>query len=200
MHNGIKGRVLIWAAVIGATWALALEAGDGIVKLQTGEPACPDSSGDIYVDCGNGTVTDNRTGLVWLKSAACFAQTDPVTARAAVAGLSDLPGVAQDCGLEDGSSPGEWRLAALDEWEQMVADAVALGCVDTGLGGPSITTDDGLSCWQEGPNSSFTGVQSAPYWSSRLPSGPTTLNLATGVPTGVSAVDPWWTWPVRGGG
>jgi hypothetical protein len=47
-------------------------AGDGVVALQTADPSCPDDSGKIYVDCGNGTVTDNRTGLVWLKNADCL--------------------------------------------------------------------------------------------------------------------------------
>ena len=47
-------------------------AGDGVVALQTAAPTCPDDSGDRYVDCDNGTVTDNETGLVWLANADCF--------------------------------------------------------------------------------------------------------------------------------
>ncbi len=93
MTSGGLQRVLGWAVAIGACSSPALLAGDGPVKLQTGAPGCPDSSGNIYVDCGNGTVTDNRSGLVWLRDTTCFGEVVFSTAVAAVAGLSDLPGV-----------------------------------------------------------------------------------------------------------
>jgi hypothetical protein len=188
-------------------------AGDGLVALQTADPSCPDGSGDIYVDCGNGTVTDNRTGLVWLKDANCLAEVDPedgavhwYTAMEFVAGLSDLPGNdPDDCGLSDGSSPGEWRLPSVEEWEAMVADAVALGCVDTQFGGPSITDDSGESCWQEGPGNSFSGVQSPCYWSSTTAahlsldiSQAAVGNLDHGIWNSTSKTNSYYVWPVRG--
>ncbi len=123
-------------------------AGDGKLALQTGASSCRNQTTKIYVNCGNGTVTDNRTGLVWLKNANCIGEVDWFTAMEFVAGLGDWPGrVDRDCGLSDGSSPGEWRLASAWEWERMVEDAVALGCVNGNFGGPSITSDSGASCW-----------------------------------------------------
>ena len=62
------------------------------------------------------TVTDNRTGLVWLENADCLGAVDWFTAKEVVAGLSDLQGSdPDDCGLSDDSSPGEWRLPLLGE-------------------------------------------------------------------------------------
>ena len=157
-------------------------AGEGLVALQTADASCPDDSGDIYVDCGNGTVTDNRTGLVWLKNANCLNGTvDWFTAMEFVAGLSDKPATsvaaADDCGLSDGSSPAEWRLPSVEEWEAMIADA--LGDPDCTVTPPTITNDSGSACWVSGP-SSFTGVLSSVYWSS------TTVVTA---PTGAYVVD-----------
>ena len=58
-----------------------------------------------FTDHGDGTVTDNLTGLIWLKDANCFG---PQTWSEA---LSDCNGLASgSCGLTDGSSAGDWRL------------------------------------------------------------------------------------------
>src|SRR5262249_39699242 len=65
-----------------------------------------------YVDCGNGTVTDSETGLVWLKQSNCLSSADWEGAKKAVAGLKN-----GDCMLTDGSSPGDWRLPTQKEWE-----------------------------------------------------------------------------------
>ncbi len=48
----------------------------------------------------------------------------------------------------------------------MVEDAVTLGCVPSGAGGPAITNDAGTACWQAfDAGSSFSGVQNSGYWS-----------------------------------
>ncbi len=197
--------------------APVVRAGDGVVALQTADPACPDDSGDIYVDCGNGTVTDNRTGLVWLKDANCLSaasgggMVDWHTAMDFVAGLSDRPAGSSagsdDCGLSDGSSPGEWRLPSVEEWEAMVADAVLLGC------NPTITDDQGTGCWisdplvcvVQGRTCSFSGVESYTYWSSttssNYPTGAWQVNLVDGDVHAfdVLKTDNEYFWPVRGG-
>jgi hypothetical protein len=191
-------------------------AGDGLVALQSADPSCPDDSGNIYVDCNNGTVTDNRTGLVWLKNADCLRTAmDWNTAMGFVAGLADMPAFSAasftDCGLSDGSSPGEWRLASVAEWEAMVKEAVALGCVNTSFGGPAITNDAGNDCWQEGPASSFEDVQISPgYWSATTHHDPGTMESAGGTNAWVMGMsfgnanfppksDARSVWPVRGG-
>ncbi|MFQ5525893.1 MAG: DUF1566 domain-containing protein [Thermoanaerobaculia bacterium] len=214
----VPGRVLTLINLVllcsnPATWA-----GDGLVALQTADSSCPDDSGAIYVDCGNGTVTDNRTGLVWLKNANCIGsagggagsplgKVDWFTAMEFVAGLSDDPSrdaAADDCGLSDGSSPGEWRLPSRPEWEVMIADGVALGCTSSGFGGPSITDDSGLQCWQEGPGNSFSGVVSFFYWSAgtriQFPTNAWVLSLNGGfVASGDKGSSDAYVWSVRGG-
>jgi hypothetical protein len=179
-------------------------AGDGVVALQTAAPSCADpTSTDRYIDCGNGTVTDNDTGLVWLANANCLnAWVDWFTAMEFVAGLSDLPGDdPDDCGLSDGSSPGEWRLASKAEWQAMVADADGLGC------SPTITNDAGNDCWDAACVTagacSFSGVVSSFYWSASTGvGGPTfawNVNLTFGNVGSSFKSGNDYVWPVRGG-
>jgi len=123
-------------------------------------PACFDDV-NRYVDCGNGTVTDTVTGLIWLKNANCFGRTNYAAANQAAAGLA-----AGQCGLTDGSSAGDWRLPTKTEWQATIAGAVVLGCTLGGAGSPpSLTNDPGTGCLSAGPTS-FTGVQVDDYWSS----------------------------------
>lgn len=183
-------------------------AGDGLAGLQTAAPSCPDDSGNIYVDCGNGTVTDNRTGLVWLANANCWGSLNWHQAMEIVAGLADQPvgsgAAADDCGLSDASSPGEWRLPSLSEWEAMVVDAVDHGCVFGILGGPSITDDAGTSCWQETSENNFSGVVSSLYWSSlsRVTSPSSAawgIDMLFGIGDTSNKAGSFHVWPVRGG-
>ena len=185
-------------------------SGDGVVALQTADPSCADDSGDIYVDCGNGTVTDNRTGLVWLANADCIGPAALHASMEFVAGLADIPpqpagGLldGMDCGLSDHSSPGEWRLPAQHEWQKMISDALgAVDDPDCTSTPPTLTNDSGLECLVLGP-SSFLFVQSANYWSST----PNELNTLTGLGIGLddghlvaaSTANAYRSWPVRGG-
>jgi len=63
-----------------------------------------------FTDNLDGTVTDNLTGLIWLKDGGCLGQTLWFGALAAVDRLRD--GV---CGLTDGSVAGSWRLPNRNE-------------------------------------------------------------------------------------
>jgi len=68
-----------------------------------------------FTDNQNGTVTDNLTGLIWLKNAGCFEIKDWMSA------LSDANGLASgSCGLTDGSSVGDWRLPNRYELESLL--------------------------------------------------------------------------------
>jgi hypothetical protein len=107
-----------------------------------------------YADCGNGTVTDTATGLVWLKQSNCLPSANFEDAKKAVAGLKN-----GDCMLTDGSAPGDWRLPTQQEWETTMEKALALGC-----SGPTLTNDPGTGCITAGP-SSFTTVEADYYWS-----------------------------------
>ena len=196
---------------LGATLLLlcpiaSLASGSGVVALQTADPSCGDDSGDRYVDCGNGTVTDNDTDLVWLADADCLGEVQWHTAMEFVAGLKDIPAASaaatNDCGLSDGSSSGEWRLPSIDEWEAMIeyADDV-LGCL------PTISDDGGELCWSQGcvvaGNCSFSGVVSSRYWSSTTRADLLTqawsVKLDFGDVNGTGKSNYWHIWPVRGG-
>lgn len=114
-------------------------------------PPCADNT-NRYVDCGNGTVTDTVTGLIWLKKADC-GYGDYASAVNFAASLQS--GV---CGLTDNSSPGDWRLPTKAEWEATEARAIALGCTSSGSGGPALTNTPGTGCYNAGPQP-FTNVQ-----------------------------------------
>ena len=192
-------------------------AGDGVVALQSADPSCPDDSSNIYVGCSNGTVTDNRSGLIWLAHADCFGEVDWHDAMEIVAGLSDqddsfctefsLTPTECDCGLSDGSSPGEWRLPSISEWRAMVNDALGEGgdpgCIADPL---TITNDIGDACRGAiGSGSSFANVQTANYYSSNTFADNTAvawvLNLSGGNAVGSNKASPPddHMWPVRGG-
>jgi hypothetical protein len=109
-----------------------------------------------FTDNGNGTVTDNDSGLVWLKDAFCSDINDGGSglnwddAMAAAAGLNS-----GECGLTDGSSPEDWRLPTKEEWEAFVC---------TGYTNPAVCNTVGDDQWSEGDP--FNNVQSYYYWSS----------------------------------
>jgi hypothetical protein len=126
-------------------------------SARSADPPCFDNA-NRYVNCGNGTVTDTATGLVWLQKADCFTPRSYASANRAATTLKN-----GRCGLTDGSVEGDWRLPTKDEWTATIGRAVVLGCF--GGSAPSLTNDPGTGCLESGP-SSFTGVQLSIYWSS----------------------------------
>jgi Protein of unknown function (DUF1566)/Collagen triple helix repeat (20 copies) len=124
---------------------------------------CYDNS-SRYVNCGNGTVTDNVTGLIWLQDGGCVPAANWAAANQAAAALKD-----GDCGgaLRDGSSPGDWRLPTREEWAATIARAVALGCVAGRA--PSLTNDEGDNCmFSATGHTSFLNARFQLYWSSSV--------------------------------
>lgn len=100
----------------------------GAIKLpKTGQTHryAPDDDGTLQVgvawpeprfsDDGNGTVTDNLTGLVWLKNANCKGQLSWYEALDMANTLAS-----GTCGLNDGSAAGQWRLPNIVELESLV--------------------------------------------------------------------------------
>ena len=150
---------------IGRMWAvvfvfLPLVAVAGEVALpKTGQTTCYDASGNVtgqdgdvqagvewpeprFTDNSNGTVTDNLTGLIWLKNANCFGT------KAWANAVSDCNTLADgSCGLADGSVAGDWRLPNIVELESLVNAQIA-----------------NPSTWLN--TQGFTNVQSSNYWSS----------------------------------
>jgi hypothetical protein len=115
-----------------------------------------------YVDCGNGTVTDQVTGLIWLKDASCLVPSDYATANQNAQILKH-----GDCNLTDHSVAGQWRLPTQTEWAATIKRAVVQGCV--GGMAPALTNDLGTGCYSVGP-SAFSGVHED-YWSSSTNDG-----------------------------
>ena len=73
-----------------------------------------------FTENGDGSVTDNFTGLVWLRNANCMGSTQPdwetVLSLAAA-----LPGTTFPlCGLGEGSFPGDWRVPNVNELMSLV--------------------------------------------------------------------------------
>jgi hypothetical protein len=151
-----------------------------------------------FTDNKNGTVTDNLTGLIWLKNANCFGPQDWPSA------LNDANTLASgSCGLTDKSDKGDWRLPNVRELTSLI---------DFGFFGPAISNTVGTGQWKEGD--AFSQLQMQFYWSS-TPGADNTgsawyvlsyYGLLTGAAETKSYVcdssnecNNFYVWPVRGG-
>jgi Protein of unknown function (DUF1566) len=169
MRLSIVAAALAFLAIptISATASRPTQGGQGAHPENADNRIKPDGpcfdNTNRYVNCGNGTVTDTVTGLIWLQYADCLAVNDWAAANQAVAGLRN-----GECNLTDKSRPGDWRVPTKDEWSATTAAAIALGCVRFGSGAPpSLTNDPGTGCLSAGPTS-FVFLVPPPiiYWSS----------------------------------
>ena len=102
-----------------------------------------------FTDMRDGTIRDNHTGLIWLKNANCFGSKYWYNSMSAAASLAN-----GQCGLTDGSAPGDWRLPTKGEWEAFIS---------TVYYNPALVNTVGDAQWSEGD--AFTEVQRL-YWSS----------------------------------
>ena len=87
---------------IGALISCAGTGQDGEYQKGVAWPA------ERFTDNKNGTVTDNLTGLIWLKNANCNGLQTWGSVLAVSDGQSGLS--SGQCGLSDGSKAGDWRL------------------------------------------------------------------------------------------
>ncbi|MFZ4858968.1 MAG: putative Ig domain-containing protein [Desulfuromonadaceae bacterium] len=131
-----------------------------------------------FTDNLDGSVTDNLTGLTWLKNANCFADQ---TWDIALDKSNTL--ASGSCGLTDGSEAGNWRLPNKNELWSLV---------DYGCSNPALTVDHPFSNVQSGINY---------YWSSsNLASGTnyaSTIHMFDGMVVHNYAGISYFTWPVR---
>ncbi|OAD22323.1 protein containing DUF1566 [Candidatus Thiomargarita nelsonii] len=141
-----------------------------------------------YTDNGDGTVTDNQTGLIWLKKANCSGRS--MTWKEAMQWAAEL--AHGQCGLSDGSKAGDWRLPTKEEWEAMV---------DNRYKKPALCNAAGTGQWKEGD--AFSGVQTGSYWPSTTHAGLTSIAclvyLNFGNVNNVIKAFSRYVWPVRGG-
>lgn len=195
-------KLATWV-LVGLVFVLLMSIGcsssNDVINPPVADGACSNPTGqtDRFVDCGNGTVTDTQTGLLWLKDANCSvvspqtwaAATDPA---GTVAHLKD-----GDCELTDHSSAGNWRLPTKEEWEAIVKAS----CYPS-PGGPTIPDKVGTGCYATGTQWA-SGVQSNHYWSSATytddPSFAWDAHLHNGVVNHFDKTGTVYVWPVRGG-
>ena len=140
-----------------------------------------------FTDNVDGTITDNLTGLIWLKDADCFGQITWYEALSYSNGLGN-----GQCGLTDSSSTGDWRLPNLLELESLR---------DMQYYDPPISNAVGTGKWTDGDP--FTNLQSSYYWSSTSHVSSSAhaffVVMRYGTVLYGSKDDWWYVWPVRGG-
>lgn len=148
-----------------------------------------------FKDNNDGTVTDNLTGLIWLKNANAAG---PKNWADAIAYCNAL--AAPAAGLTDGSKAGDWRLPNLFELESLRNMAYANPCISNTAGTAQWTAGD--------PFDNVLGVvDETPvlYWSSTTYFGSPTVAYCISwafVITGFAEKtkgDIFYVWPVRGG-
>jgi hypothetical protein len=130
-----------------------------------------------FNDNANGTVTDNLTGLVWLKNANCLQGI-----RGWYAALSDANNLASGaCGLSDNSRPGDWRLPNRNELTSLL---------DLNKRSPSLPAGH-----------PFTNFQADKYWSSTAnsPSSAWRVDFLDAAVTDGTTANFWFVTFVRNG-
>jgi len=132
-----------------------------------------------FTDNVDGTVTDNLTGLIWLKNANRF------NAREWSNALSNCNTLADDgSNLTDDSVAGDWRLPNVKELQSLI---------DYGSFDPALPSGH-----------PFTGVVSNYYWSSTTVADFTGVAWGVNLGNGYVYYDDkvgfsFYVWPVRGG-
>ncbi len=143
--------------------------------------------GPRFTDHGDGTVTDNLTGLIWLTNANC-----PNTTRQWSTALTDVAqlntdGTMNGNNCNDTSNGGghqtDWRLPNVKELQSLI---------DFGNVSPALPTGH-----------PFSGLQSSYYWSSTtlagIPSCAWDVLMGLGYVSYDSKTYSIYVWPVRGG-
>ena len=141
---------------------------------------------DDFTDNADGTITDGRTGLVWLKNADCYSYQNWDNAMSATDKLNS-----GECGLSDGSVEGDWRLPTKDELQGIGTD-------------PPTTWYDGWpSVTWEKPSTPFDNIKSSDYYWSCTTLAAENTSYAWRVHMGYSGVydgsktTDAYVWPVR---
>lgn len=143
-----------------------------------------------FTDNSNGTVTDNLTGLIWLRNANCFGTKTWSDALIAANTLSNGA-----CGLTDVSIAGEWRLPNINELESLI-DISVRNTAPTALtaGHPFTSVQD-----------SGGYLQQVTYWSSTSYAYNNQVAWGIGMPVGYVGTGVkgsggfYYVWPVRAG-
>ena len=98
----------------------------------------------------DGTVTDCKTGLIWMQNANCFVTKPWSDALASCSALAS-----GSCGVYDGSSAGDWHLPTIEELKTLP---------NRNYSSPALSNSKGDTKWTI-QGDAFSNVQSANYWS-----------------------------------
>jgi len=143
--GGANGQALVPRSGSGTT--MYAEGDDGNLQKGVTWPV------PRFTDNNDGTVTDNLTGLIWLKNANCYGEQPYGYATAVALTLKD-----GTCDLSDGSSAGDWRLPHIKELHSLIAAEYQA---------PALSNTAGTGKWSEGDP--FSGVNTGwSYWSSSV--------------------------------
>jgi len=190
-NRRILSLFVIGLAAFASAQAGNLEPPPGPVSPTPPPDTCFDNVGR-YAVCGDGTVKDNLTGLIWLEDANCFGAQFWASASISAEQLAD-----GQCGLTDRSSPGDWRLPTIEEWQAILDQAITNGCSN-----PYVPDLLGTGCCGTG-TCVFSGVQSNVYWSSTTNVTDPGLAWCSGLSGGNVGNDDKsnsrYVWPIRGG-
>ena len=144
-----------------------------------------------FTNNGDGTVTDNLTGLIWLRDANCSIFNAP---RSWSDALNIIVPQLEDgyCGLSDGSSAGDWRIPNKRELFSLVHD---------GYYGPALSNTSGTGHHSDGDP--YYNVLDFWYLTSTTHAAATetawSVHMRYGTVEGYSKSDAGFVWPVRGG-
>lgn len=143
------GSAVTFKPEIEGLYTLTLTVNDGIDSSILTRQFRVESTLDRFVGCGNGTVLDTRTNLLWLQDAGCRDLNLEVAAN--LWGFNAL--VAQErvktllaagvCTLADNSVLGDWRLPTVNEFRQIVTTTPFVGP-------PALLNGTGTGQWTEG--------------------------------------------------
>jgi hypothetical protein len=155
----------------------------------TATPACPTTTTTIagrFKDNGDGTVTDTKTGLVWLKDAG---RAGLMTWSDAVAFCNSL--ASGQAGLSDGSVAGDWCLSTKEDLQGIGTDP------------PTTWIENEPSVSWKMPGAPFINVPGNYNWSSRSYAPDRNFAWIVGMLGGVtgsySKTNKTYVWPVRDG-
>jgi len=144
-----------------------------------------------FTDHTDGTVTDNLTGLMWLKDADCLGTSDWSGAFAQVVALN--AGTITTCDDYTEGSYGDWRLPNTME---------LLSLIDWAYSNPALSNAAGTAQWTT-DGDAFSGVVSNFYWSSTTSTFNTDQAFFVALNFGGAGfqnkANTYSVWPVRGG-